>query len=444
MQTFNFVGCLLRPYLDLGPFVEHAPLHVFGMEFEYSNLINETNLARINSIMMPSFREAAISQACAPYFMVDNPTKLDGHRQTQRYQELCHKIKFFKKISPKEKAGVLRLLNKMCLYGMTLFLSCERTVRWNLPGSETEFQIILANNILSLENRAYSFNINALMEIFQLAPEGSEAKINALYQLEIYFIKHQYNPSKAAYWAKLHDEELGKGKNTLDEFTYNQFMSRYHRVNGFIPQIAGDKDGVIREMGLAEDYAKKLSTIAKEKGQYQSQFQICAKEMLHRVYESRTKEALWLKDYRTAQERAEQFVDMCPFDTRARLNLGEILIEQEKIPEALIQYRAATKFGPPGTEVGRFMLGQCYEAMDHLEQAFDAYSMSLHYDPLGISSHEALLRVGGRNPSKVESQLIMMWSSEQTRELVAAQESPNSAGKVQPYQGRQFDESAMA
>lgn len=179
----------------------------------------------------------------------------------------------------------------------------------------------------------------------------------------------------------------------------------------------------------------KLASSHKNRQQY---YEISAQEMLYPVFESRTKEALWLEDLPLALERASRFVQMCPFDPRARLNLAQVLLEQEKIKEALTHYRAATQFGPPGTEVAWFMLGQCYEALGQNEDAINDYRMSLHYDPEGISNREAILRLKTENLT-AEATLLRRWLGEEAKRSVTSMSETNS---VKPYQKRQFDENA--
>lgn len=64
----------------------------------------------------------------------------------------------------------------------------------------------------------------------------------------------------------LHLNEILKSNDKVSEFTYNQFLSRYHRVNGFIPQMNNDKIGVVLEMDKAEFYARNLFDIATKNG----------------------------------------------------------------------------------------------------------------------------------------------------------------------------------
>lgn len=165
--------------------------------------------------------------------------------------------------------------------------------------------------------------------------------------------------------------------------------------------------------------------------------------MLYPVFESRTKEAISLDDYSLAELRGRQFIEMCPTDSRARLNLGQVLLAQQKIEEALKHYRTACLLGPPGSEVAWFMLGQCYEALDQIDDAYRAYAMSLHFDPDGIFSREALIGILKKHRNREpEFEVIKNWADELTMEYEATVDKSNPNRDVKPYQRSQFEESA--
>lgn len=435
----NFTSWLYKPYLDLSCSVKNMPLHVFGIDIDYLNLTKNLNLPRLQSVMMASFREAVVNQSGLYHYHLQNPLSLPEHLQTERWKILCDYVVNFNKLSNQEKLNVLRLLNKLCLYQFSINLQTDNINNNDEILADINYQKTLAKHSLFLDQQDIDYQINDFKIIANEA--SSLPKINALYQLVIHYVKHEYNAEKAQYWADIHKKEVIKIENHVDAFTFNKLMSRQHRVYGFIPQMKNNKSGVIEEMALAQHYAEKLFEIAKEDKLHKDLYYISAQEMLYPVLESRIKEALWLKDYVLAETRAKQLVAMCPNDPRARLHLGEILLEQYKVDEATVHYKAATILGPPSTEVAWYMLGQCYEAKNDVEAAAYAYMMSAHYDPYNISSLEAIKRLVNQKslPSLHGFDLFESWTNDLLKSFNIIDDTSNPEQNVQPYQNRQFD-----
>jgi len=113
---------------------------------------------------------------------------------------------------------------------------------------------------------------------------------------------------------------------------------------------------------------------------------------------------------------------MEPLESRYHLELGEVLIKQDKLEEAAKVYRSATRLGPPGTPVAWFMAGQCHEKMGELEVASDCYLASLKIEPEAISVLQLLSNLAPRlgNPA------LINWSNLRLAELQEQQQ------KLQP------------
>jgi tetratricopeptide (TPR) repeat protein len=109
---------------------------------------------------------------------------------------------------------------------------------------------------------------------------------------------------------------------------------------------------------------------------------------MYALLESRTKEAMWLGELDLAEARARELVELTPLDAKARIELGEVLLERGQLEAAGVEYRTAARLGPPGTAIAWFMAGQCDEARGQLDLAFDAYLASTEADPLGVSAFE--------------------------------------------------------
>jgi hypothetical protein len=57
---------------------------------------------------------------------------------------------------------------------------------------------------------------------------------------------------------------------------------------------------------------------------------------------------------------------------------------------ALNAYTKAAHYGPPGTDVAPFMMGQCYEILEESEKAVDSYLLCLQLDAWAVSAVERL------------------------------------------------------
>ena len=150
------------------------------------------------------------------------------------------------------------------------------------------------------------------------------------------------------------------------------------------------------------------------------------------INESRTKEALLLGKLDVAEDWARRAVRHAPSDPRGYLELGQVLIEQQRVRDALDSYRLAVRFGPPGTEIAWFMIGQCLEALDEPEHACDAYLASLDLDPLAISAAERLSEVAAKGGSPD----LAAWARARVATLtsVEATSQAPAADDVKPYQ----------
>lgn len=233
-------------------------------------------------------------------------------------------------------------------------------------------------------------------------------------------VKHANDPAAVEHWQALHLRAIESSRESLSEFTYLLLMSRFHRVGGFLPQMRRDKEGVVREMELAEQFARSLP-------KPDEAHRIAADEMLYPVLESRTK-ALWLGDLDLALDRARKLLELSPNDPRASLHLGQVLLECDQVDEALQAYRKAARFAPPGREIALFMAGQCYEALDDLDSACDAYIAALHSDPLGIASAERLEEVA----QQLGYTQVLRWARLLLEDLRKRQESVPPP-RAEPY-----------
>jgi tetratricopeptide (TPR) repeat protein len=341
-------------------------------------------------------------------YQVDNPLQLANELQTERWSKLCEYLTHYQKLQLITKYRVINLLSSLCLHPTVLEYVPE------MSGSEIGSDPALAalalcraiSSLLLHQEYGTLDNLEELENIANHAPSGTQVRFSAALQLVVQYAKTFRNLEGAEFWRAIATKEIENLKPSLDDFGYRLLTSIYYRAVAFVPLLHGDKDKVIQEMELCQSYAESLTC----ENEVQ---EIVANENRNTMLESRTKEALWLRDLDLAEERSRRLAQMDSLDPRYRLELGEILIKQGKIEEAAKVYRSATKLGPPGTPIAWFMAGQCYQALGELGMACDCYLASLKIDPEAICAVEQLTNVA---PSLGNSALVN-WSKLRLIEL---------------------------
>ena len=442
MSPTNFTAWLYKPYLDLSVPRHGSPLHTFGVEFDYLNLRYDLHLPRIQSVLMPSFRKELIRDCRTSAYAVDDPYLVSQEQLTSRWSFFCDKLSAMHSLEKNEQARLLWLLNKLCFYFKTSSLEYATNCASDADEAEIAYVFAIANYTLSLQ-KTRPYSMRKFEEIAEISPQGCFAKVNASYQMVVQNVKHGYKVAQVEKWLPIHYKNIVDAGEHLSEFEATRMLCRYYRVAGFLPQMKNDFTEMTRIMQLAEDYANKLVALAEKMEQYRDLYTIAAREMVYPVFESRIKEALTIGDIALAESRAVQLVSENPSESRARMHLGQVLIENGKIQEALEQYLIAVELGPPGNEVSLFMAGQCYWALGDEKSALRCCVRSQYYDPMGVSPLEMLTEPEAlRSLENHGLHLIAAWAQESLAHVVQKLNSRNALRDVQAYQNRQFNQRA--
>ncbi|MBU7586935.1 MAG: tetratricopeptide repeat protein [Nostoc sp. TH1S01] len=375
-------------YLNLGNFAAGSPHH-YKVEFSYNHLMEQTSAPYQVQVSLPeSFREFLIRESGLYQYQVKNPLELAPELRTQRWQNLCEHLTNYSELSKSTQVKVIKLLSSLCFH--------QAVLEYVPPISAVEIANDVDSASLALSramsdfilhsDRYLPYNFKDLETIAQNAPLGHLARITAGLQILVELAKTFKDLEGAKYWRSIVNKEIESTLPSLHSFTSGLLMSVYYRAAVFVPLLEKDQDTVIAEMDLCQSYAESLIPENQEQ-------QIIAYENLNIIGESRTKEALWLRDFDLAEERARKLVERDILDPRYRLELGEVLLKRGRVEEAAQAYRSATRLGPPGTAVGWFMAGQCYQSLGELQVAYDCYLTCLHYDPLAISAIKRLYQL---------------------------------------------------
>jgi tetratricopeptide (TPR) repeat protein len=383
---------MYRSYFDLGD-SDYGPLHTKGIEFSYRNLVSSSTSVVCNPITLIhpfTFREALIRESGQFQYKVSNPLELPDELRTVRWNTLCNYLNNYRDLSSEDQLRVISLLISLCLHESVLEYVPE------VSGAEIGTNEIRAkqaycravSNIMLQPDAGSLQNLGELETLAVNIPSGSQLRLNAIIDLIAFRAKVFSNLSYCSYWQALAHQELENLRLSISNFEYKLQESVYYRAVVLLSMLQKDRKKVIREMDHCEFLAVSLTYECQDEVE-----RIAAHENLTTVYESRTKEALWLGDVDLAEERARKMISMEPLYSRFRLQLGEILIKQRKFEEASEIYRSAARLGPPGTAIAWYMAGQCHEKIGDLGVAFDCYLASVQMDELAISAVERLSRL---------------------------------------------------
>ncbi len=379
---------LNRIYLDLGNFQAGSPHH-YKVEFSYNHLVNQTSVPYQVQVSLPeSFREFLIRESGLYQYQVKNPLELPPELLTQRWQTLCEHLTNYSALTRATQVKLIKLLSSLCFHQAVLeYVPPMSAVEIARDSDSATLAFLRAmSNLILHSDRHSPYNLKELETIAQNAPAGHIVRITAGLQILVELAKTFRDLEGAEFWRSIVTQEIETIRPSLDAFTAGLLMSVYYRAAVFVPLLKKEQEKVIAEMDLCQAYAESL------RGETQEQ-QIIAYENQSIIGESRTKEALWLRDFDLAEERARKLVERDILDPRYRLELGEVLLKRRRVEEAAQAYRCATRLGPPGTAVAWFMVGQCYQSLGELDLACDCYLACLHCDPLAISAVKRLSKV---------------------------------------------------
>ena len=377
---------LLRPFLDLGPFVT-GPLYARGIE-EYWRAFVDPRVPRfsLQRTLPPVFRTQLVAESGRPEYLVGDPRELPKGLRTDRWSEVCGALANWPALAYERKRALLLLLHSLCLYEPVLKLVPEfniRRIHDDPEALELAYWRASARYVLGAPSRLADYadaDMSAFEAIAVNVPAAVPAALNAAIKVFVHKAKTGAAPAQIKKWRGHLDRVLADTARTLEPFAVHLLTSRYYRALAFLPQRRGDPAEVVRIMDLAERHARKMKprTAAEE---------LVRLENLHPVMESRTKEALWLGDRGLAHERALKVVKLDPYDSKAWVELGEVRMARKEWARAAEAYVAAAMLGPPASAIGRHMAGFCYRKCGQDMLAAFLFKDALEIDPLGISPH---------------------------------------------------------
>ncbi|MDD1517591.1 hypothetical protein DAA51_10690 [Bradyrhizobium sp. WBAH10] len=256
----------------------------------------------------------------------------------------------------------------------------------DLGSAQLAFSRASAQFMIDLSNRTSGYD-SRVMSVFESIAVNDrtpgDVKFNASAMVFVQKAKTNASLLELIDWSKRLERAFGAVADGDDRFETQLFKSRFYRGMGFLPQHAGDKSKLVHTMDLAECYARDLkpATTAQE---------VLYVENLHAVMESRTKEALWLKDLELAESRAGEVTRVDPYDSKGWAELGQVRYFREDWQGAAQAYITAALLGPPASSIGRHMSAVCLRQLGLDLVAAFLFKETLEIDPLGISPRQEI------------------------------------------------------
>jgi tetratricopeptide (TPR) repeat protein len=391
----RFSTWLLRPYLDLctGSIGRTRPLHVQNLEECWRSFVEPGSAPFVpQRALSKGFRIQLAREAGAAYDLSD-PCQLAERLRSARWSRLCSALDDWDQLQDEQRNRLAALLHSLGFYDTLLDRISNAGFTARLADPEPlrlAFWRASANFIANLPTRTADYHAADLSIFEDIAINGRSPAVvfDATVKIFVHIAKTKGDLQQLVDWGKRLEAATARAVDAADGFTVNLITSRFYRAMGFLPQRIGDRTALTQTMDLAEHHARKAMPGCQTE-------QLLHFENLHAVFESRTKEALWLGDTDEALSRSLKVIEIDPCDSRAWVETGELHYRRQDWQAASQAYLTAAMLGPPASAAGRYMAGICFGKMGQDVLAGYFLKDALEVDPLGISSRHRIDKLSG-------------------------------------------------
>lgn len=395
----TYSSWLYRPFLDLGPMPDGSPPCTVALEVDRRSLVEEHHYPYLFQTAHHSFRVELIQASGLYEYDLENPLQLHSDLRTDHWRLLCDYVENFASLRAEVQLRVVRVLTHLGLFRYVRSLvPVDVYSRANdddhLAGMA--FLRAWAGYVLKDEGLGSEYDPREFERVVSAAPAGLW-KIASCYVLVRASVKEKADLLATEHWQALHEKAIREVRSDLDRQDYLMAISRFYRVGAFIPQMRRDAAETVRQMNLAEDYARQADFGEGTRRDYAQQ------TIINPVLQSRVKEAIWLGDLDTALARAFAYRDACRLDAYGWMSCGDVYLKRDDTENALSAYQEAVRLAPPGASLLHFMVASCFEKLGEMGSALDHYLASLRFDHLAISSAEGALRLADRPGAPVHT-----------------------------------------
>jgi tetratricopeptide (TPR) repeat protein len=392
----SLIGYLNAPLIGLRPFV-HGPLYAEAIEHYWRALErwDREPAFWIQRTLPGDFRNRIAREAGALSHVVDDPRDVSPRLRSERWAALCRQIEGWADLPARRCARVAALLHALGFYEVTRRLVPEPVRRLTGPDEVLmAYWQAAAGYMVGLppEIRDYA---GADMTAFErIASEGGAhpvMRLLAAIKLLVHEAKTSGRIAILARAAARAEGLLAGAVRAADPFFRHLYTSHFHRAVAMVAQAQARPARVARHMDRAERHARAMVPRTDAE-------RVLARENLHPVLESRTKEAIWRGRPARALELARAVVAIDPYDPKSWLEVGEALALNGRPEEAAHAYAAAALLGPPGSVVGLHMAGVCLGEAGRSLPAYTFLLQSVVRDRSARSSIAHALAMEGPHP----------------------------------------------
>ncbi|ASS76145.1 hypothetical protein CIG75_15140 [Tumebacillus algifaecis] len=380
----KYIMNCLQPYFNLGAVEgDKGPIHALSLVKLGQNLLHHAHVSAIpHQLNTLSVFRSMLHELYPQDVVIQSPHELPESLRTDAWQRLCDLLDRWDNLNAVEKDNTVLVLCRLGFY-QTVLDYVDPIEDQEIAKDPTMARLArrYANALGKRVNRQVS--IDLYKKIVRLTPVESPERFAAITQLIVYYSK-QNEIAQVQEWCELGDHALHYRTPAVDPVE-TLLVSMYYRASSFLPFLKGDRAETVRILDLAMELGQQIPA---EDTRYQQMY----RENMFPLLETRAREAKWLGDTELAFERTRRLVEHDPYDPKTHLRLGKLLLEQNRIVEALASYRHSAELGFPLTPLAWFMTGQCYELLQEPEAALQAYQNSVQFSPTG-GGQAALKRI---------------------------------------------------
>lgn len=395
---------LFRPYLDLGTGAAH-PIHAAILAVVAQQLADPTLPTHPAQTHPPArFRDHLLA-SISPEHGCATPGELPPHLQTTLWAALLEATDRYGSAPAGIRARVLAVLGSLSFYPEVLRLQPD--VDENRIAADPEWAVVALKVANARKKTGGDDHLPLLARTARDAP-GARLRLSAACSLAVEYSRPVLQDvTRARHWADVAADEHRQTQSG-EPFVAALDESIYWRAVSFVSFLEGDRPRTVRELDAAEAAADAVPP----QGHIE---EVAWRENRHPLLETRTKEALWLRDFELATERAERLVAHDPWDAKVRLQLSDVHLRAGRHQHCAAALERAASLGPPYAAAAWFKLGLCREAADEPRMAAEAYFRSAAEDPSAVSPLVRLARADLRGSGAYRS-----WAQQELQHRTAA------------------------
>jgi tetratricopeptide (TPR) repeat protein len=339
--------------------------------------------------MAPGFRIAICQQAYRPEYDVWEPRLLPRHLWTEQWSMLVEALAGIERADLDECSRLCHILNALAMYEpILLYLNSFKECPEGCSAEEADlaYRYAFAESMLFVGAHGRLHSPARFALVAERAPRGCRAAFAASLYLIVYTARFERDWQSTHKWYQVAREMLTSLNYPTDTLRYLMGESRFHRAAAYLPFLKGDVDQALKELEIGLEFANRMRPCDEDE-------LILRDENLYPLLQSTAKAYMASGDMDRALEYLRKVVTLDPWDSIARLELGNALFQLDRFEEAAASYEWAISLAPPGMAHAAYLAGEAYRQMGRDARATHMYLRSLTADPDGISPKQKLAEI---------------------------------------------------